>query len=162
MASNRRPKGREPALRPPAHQGGQPMWKKVALAGVALAALASAAVFWLRRPAQPQKAERGIVIAAPRAVVLALISDLRRWPEWSPREQRDPNVHRTYGGPPSGLGSSCYWSGDDRVGEGRLTITDLTADMVGVELELKKPRPADSDLEFRASEENGGTRLSLS
>lgn len=137
------------------------MWKKVAFAGIAVAALAFASALWLHRAAQPQKAERALTIAAPPAVVLALISDLRRWPEWSPRERLDPGVRRTYGGPPSGLGSSCYWSGDDRVGEGRLTVTDVTADMVGVELELKKPRPASSDLEFRASAENGGTRLSV-
>jgi hypothetical protein len=137
------------------------MWKKVAVAGFAVAALASAGAFWLRRPAQPQKAERAVTVAAPPAVVLGVISDLRRWPEWSPRERLDPAVRRSYGGPPSGLGSSYYWSGDARVGEGRLTITDLTTSMVGVELELKKPRPADSDLEFRISDDNGGTRLSL-
>src|SRR5512140_2020804 len=134
----------------------QPMWKKVAVA-----ALAFAAALWFRRPAQPQKAERAVSIAAPPAVVLALISDLRRWPEWSPRERLDPVVRRTYGGPPAGLGSSYYWSGEARVGERRLTITDLSAAMVGVELELKKPRPADSDLEFRVSEDKGGTRLSV-
>lgn len=137
------------------------MWKKVALAGFAVAALAFAAALWSRRPAQPQKAERAVTIAAPPAVVLAVISDLRRWPEWSPRERLDPGVRRTYGGPPTGLGSSYYWVGDARVGEGRLTITDLSATTIGVELELKKPRPADSDLEFRVAEEKGGTRLSL-
>ncbi|HET7787850.1 MAG TPA: SRPBCC family protein [Myxococcales bacterium] len=137
------------------------MLKKVAIAGVAVAALAVAASLWSRRPAQQQKAERSVSVAAPPAVVLALISDLRRWPEWSPRERLDPGVQRTYGGPPSGLGSSYYWTGDDRMGEGRLTVTDLTPSMVGVELELKKPRPADSDLEFHLAEEGSGTRLSL-
>ncbi len=137
------------------------MWKKLAVAGVAVAALAFAAVLWSRRPVQPQRAERAVTVAAPAAVVLSLISDLRRWPEWSPRERLDPGVHRTYGGPASGLGSSYYWSGDARVGEGRLTVTDVSPAMVGVELELKKPRPADSNLEFRISEEGGATRLSL-
>src|SRR4051812_3284998 len=108
-----------------------PMWKKVAVAGFAVAALASAAALWFRHSAAPQRAERGVVVAAPPAVVLGLISDLRRWPEWSPREKLDPGVRRTYGGPANGLGSSYYWSGDDRVGEGRLTVTDLTNAMVG-------------------------------
>jgi polyketide cyclase/dehydrase/lipid transport protein len=137
------------------------MWKKVAIAGVAIAALAFAAALWSRRPAQPQRAERAVSVAAPPAVVLALISDLRRWPEWSPRERLDPGARRTYGGPPTGLGSSYYWTGDGRMGEGRLTVTDLSSSMVGVELELKKPRPADSDFEFRVAGEGSGTRLSL-
>jgi len=137
------------------------MLKKVAIAGLAVAALAVAAALFFRRPAQPQHAERAVTVAAPPAVVLALISDLRRWQEWSPLERLDPSVRRTYGGPPTGLGSSYYWAGGSRMGEGRLTVTDLTPSMVGVELELKKPHPADSDLEFRISEEGGGTRLSL-
>jgi hypothetical protein len=131
------------------------MWKKIAIAGLAVAALALAAALFFRRPGQPQRAERAVSVAAPPALVLALISNLQRWPEWSPLERLDPTVRRTYGGPPTGLGSSYYWSGGSR------TVTDLTPSMVGVELELKKPHPADSDLVFRVSEEGSSTRLSL-
>src|SRR4051794_32760731 len=95
----------------------QPMWKKLGIAGVAVAALAVAAAIFFRRPGQPQRAERAVSVAAPPALVLALISDLQRWREWSPLERLDPDASRTYGGPPSGLGSSYYWSRGSRMGE---------------------------------------------
>lgn len=136
------------------------MWKKVVFT-IALAAIgfAGAIVF---RGAGRNRAERAVKVAAPPAVVLAVISDLRRWPEWWPRERLEGDVQRTYGGPTTGVGASSYWSAGDAVVRGRMTITDASDGKIDVELELTGPHPAESDLEFKAAPEEGGTRVSVS
>src|SRR3954463_11738541 len=135
--------------------------KKVAVAGLALAVLAGVVIAVSGRGASPRRVEREVVVAAPPEMVLEYVSDLRRWPEWSPRERLDPEVRRTYGGPARGVGSSYYWSGNERIGQGRLTVTAAAEDKVEVERELKQPSAVESDLEFRAVAAEGGSRVSL-
>src|SRR3954454_8285101 len=135
--------------------------KKVAVAGLALAVLAGVVIAVSGRGASPRRVEREVVVAAPPEMVLEYVSDLRRWPEWSPRERLDPEVRRTYGGPARGVGSSYYWSGNERIGQGRRTVPAAAEGKVEVELELKQPRAVESDLEFRAVAAEGGSRVSL-
>ncbi|HEY6808937.1 MAG TPA: SRPBCC family protein [Gemmatimonadales bacterium] len=134
--------------------------KKVVFA-IALAAIGFAGAMVFRHTGN-NRAERAVSVAAPPAVVLAVISDLRRWPEWWPRERLEGQVQRSYGGPATGVGASSYWSAGDAVGRGRMTITDASDGKIMVELELTGPRPAESDLEFRVAAEGGGSRVSVS
>src|SRR3954462_4622779 len=97
--------------------------KKAAAAGLALAVLAGVVIAVSSRGGSPRRVEREVLVAAPPEMVLEYVSDLRRWPEWSPRERLDPEVRRTYGGPARGVGSSYYWSGNERIGQGRVTGT---------------------------------------
>lgn len=136
------------------------MWKKVVVA-IALAAIGLAGAILSRGPGT-DRAERAVRVAAPPAVVLAVISDLRRWPEWWPREHPAGEVQRTYGGPATGVGASSWWSAGDAVVRGRMTITDASDGRIDVELELTGPHPTQSDLEFKVAAEEGGTRLSVS
>jgi polyketide cyclase/dehydrase/lipid transport protein len=136
------------------------MWKKVVVA-IALAAVGLAGAI-LSRGAGNNRAERAVRVDAPPAVVLAVISDLRRWPEWWPRERLAGEVQRTYGGPATGVGASSWWSAGDAVVRGRLTITDASDGKIDVELELTGPHPVASDLEFKVSAEEGGARVSAS
>jgi hypothetical protein len=50
------------------------------------------------------------VDAAPGAVLEHVI-DLRRWRVWSPWEDLDPDLRRTYGGPGAGVGAWYEWHG---------------------------------------------------
>jgi uncharacterized protein YndB with AHSA1/START domain len=136
------------------------MWKKVVFT-IALAAIGVAGAIVSRGQGRT-RAERTVRVAAPPAVVLAVISDLRRWPEWWPRERAEGEVQRTYGGPATGVGASSWWSAGEAVGRGRMTITDASDGKIDVELELSGPHPAESDLEFTVTAEEGATRLSLS
>src|SRR6185437_9861574 len=64
-------------------------------------------------------------INAPPDVVFANVNTLRNWEAWSPWAKMDPNAKSTYSGPESGPGSSMAWSGNNKVGAGRMTITDV-------------------------------------
>jgi hypothetical protein len=48
---------------------------------------------------------RTAAIAAPPPVVFALVNDFHRWRDWSPWENIDPALKRTYEGPPAGEGA---------------------------------------------------------
>jgi uncharacterized protein YndB with AHSA1/START domain len=93
--------------------------------------------------------ERSIVIATPPDRVFANVNDFRAWTAWSPWEKMDPAMTKTYGGSPSGPGATYAWKGNDKVGEGRMTIADVTKrSKIVVNLEFLKPFPSTSVVTF--------------
>jgi uncharacterized protein YndB with AHSA1/START domain len=73
------------------------------------------------------RVERSVVIAAPPDKVYAIVSDLRRVPEWSPWVETDPQTKFTFEGPVEGAGQIMRWaSNDPMVGSGTLTLTQAT------------------------------------
>src|SRR5678815_5795982 len=63
---------------------------------------------------------RSAMISAPPSVVFALVNDFHQWRDWSPWENIDPALKRTYEGPPAGEGATYSWVGNNQVGEGRM------------------------------------------
>jgi hypothetical protein len=51
------------------------------------------------------------------------LDDFHNWPAWSPWERMDTAMTRTYSGAPSGVGAVYAWSGNKKVGTGRMEIT---------------------------------------
>jgi hypothetical protein len=111
------------------------------------------------RQAQEEAArvQRSLALAEPPGVVLAQIADMHRWSAWSPWGDAAANVSRAYGGPASGAGASCYWSGDGS--RGRITILSNDASQVEAELEVIQPTPSLSDLRFALVRDGAGTRV---
>ncbi len=103
--------------------------------------------------------ERSIVINASPDRILAQISDFRKWAPWSPWEKKDPDMHRDYSGSPSGVGAKYGWTGNSKVGEGRMEVTGTTADSVAIAMEFIKPWKAHCAVVFRTTSDGGGTRL---
>src|SRR4051812_33385490 len=85
--------------------------------------LGAFAIFVATRPAD-FRVVRSRTLAAPPDVVHAYVDDFHKWAEWSPWEKLDPTMKRTFSGPDKGPGSSYHWTGNNKVGEGRMTITD--------------------------------------
>lgn len=75
------------------------------------------------RPSQ-YRVERSVSIAAPANIVFAELEDLKRWAAWSPWDKLDPNMEKTFAGPPTGVGASYAWSGNDQVGKGKMTVVE--------------------------------------
>lgn len=76
------------------------------------------------------RVERSIVIAAPPDKVYAIVSDLRRVPEWSPWVETDPQTKFSFEGPAEGAGQVMRWaSNNPMVGSGTLTLTQATPDV---------------------------------
>src|SRR5262245_32558133 len=97
------------------------MFKKVALVlGIVVVALVALIA---TRP-DNFKVERSAVVTAPPAIAFAQVNDFHGWAAWSPWEKLDPAMKKDFGGAPMGTGSTYHWVGNDKVGEGRMTITD--------------------------------------
>jgi len=103
--------------------------------------------------------ERSATVNAPPAVVYGLVSDFHQWEGWSPWAKLDPKMKTIYSG--AGVGGSYAWEGDDKVGSGKMTFTDLKAnELVGITLEFITPFAATNRTEFHFAPEGAGTKVS--
>lgn len=86
------------------------------------------------------RVERTATIAAPPAQVFANVDDLHKWEAWSPWAKLDPAAKVGYEGAPAGKGAAFTWSGNDKVGEGRMTIVESRpAELVDIKVDFTKP-----------------------
>lgn len=84
--------------------------------------------------------QRVTTIKAPPEKIMALLADFHNWPSWSPWEKLDPNMQRAYSGAPSGKGAIYSWTGNSKVGQGRMEIIDLTPpSSTTIKLDFLKP-----------------------
>jgi uncharacterized protein YndB with AHSA1/START domain len=84
--------------------------------------------------------ERSATIKAPAEVVFGQVADFHKWQDWSPWEKLDPAMKKTYSGAPSGNGANYAWAGNDKVGEGDMTITAAQPnEKISIRLEFAKP-----------------------
>ena len=72
--------------------------------------------------------ERSIVIDRPAAAVFPLLNSLKRFNEWSPWAQYDPNLRLSFTGPETGPGAAMHWVGNSKVGTGDQIITESIPD----------------------------------
>jgi uncharacterized protein YndB with AHSA1/START domain len=104
--------------------------------------------------------ERSSTIDAPPARIFDLVADFHNWRQWSPWEELDPNLRRTYSGAESGTGAVYGWSGNRRAGQGRMEITDATEpSRVAIDLVFEKPWKARNETVFTIQPEGSGSRV---
>jgi uncharacterized protein YndB with AHSA1/START domain len=86
---------------------------------------------------------------APPEKVFAQVNDFHKWKDWSPWEKLDPEMKRTYEGAELGTGAVYKWSGNDKVGEGMMTITESKPnERIRIKLKFIKPIEMEADSEF--------------
>jgi uncharacterized protein YndB with AHSA1/START domain len=99
-------------------------------------------------------------VPASRAAVYALLVDFHRWREWSPWEDLDPNLRRTYSGPDAGTGAVYEWSGNRKAGAGRMEIIDaVEPSKVHIALQFLKPFRSSNTTTFELVERDGATNV---
>ncbi len=103
---------------------------------------------------------RSTTIAAPGDVVYAQIADFHRWDAWSPWAKLDPAVKVTYSGPASGPGAAYTWTGNDKVGEGKMLITGARLNQeVNIKLDFIRPFEATASTGFALEPTGSGTKV---
>ena len=102
---------------------------------------------------------RETTVQVPPARVHALVNDFRQWRQWSPWEEKDPNLERTYSGAESGVGAEYGWTGNKQVGTGRMAITGSTPERIDIDLEFIQPFKAQNKTVFNFTPESDGTRV---
>ncbi len=109
------------------------------------------------------KLVREAKISAPREKIFPHVNDLRAWEAWSPWAKLDPNAKNSFEGPASGVGAAMAWSGNNKIGEGRMTITEsLGNELVGFRLDFVRPFKATNTAEFVFRPEGHQTRVTWS
>jgi len=133
------------------------MLKKIAL--VLLALIAIVLIYAAVRP-DTFRVERTARIAAPAEKIFPLINDFHRWGEWSPYEQLDPGMKRSFGGAPAGQGATYAWEGNDKAGAGRMEITESTpSSKIAIRLDFIRPFEARNMAEFTLQPQGGETQV---
>jgi hypothetical protein len=103
--------------------------------------------------------QRAATIKAPPEKIIALIQDFHNWGTWSPWEKLDPNMKRTFSGPPSGKGAAYAWEGNRDAGAGRMEITDVTPSKVALKLDFIKPFEGHDNDEFTLTSQGDSTNV---
>jgi uncharacterized protein YndB with AHSA1/START domain len=102
--------------------------------------------------------QRSVTINAPAAVVYGHIDDFRQWKDWSPWEQLDPDLKRTFSGETSGVGAVYDWQSNGKAGQGRMTIREAApAHRLLINLDFIKPIAATNSAEFLLQPSGDGT-----
>ena len=105
--------------------------------------------------------QREVTVKAAPDKVAALVTDFQKWQLWSPWEKLDPDMQRTYAGPASGQGARYAWQGDDKVGAGRMEITDAaTPERTVIKLDFLKPFESHNTTTFALTPDGDSTKVS--
>jgi len=106
------------------------------------------------------RVERSLTIPAPADAVFTQVNDFHAWAGWSPWEALDPAVKRTYSGAPTGADSVYAWAGNDKAGEGRMTMErSERPTTISIQRAVLKPVAAIDRLEFAFAPDGTGTRV---
>jgi len=137
------------------------MIKKILLLGIVVIVLI-VAIFSVVVAMQPShyRVERSATMNAPAPVVFNQVNDFHKWDAWSPWAKLDPNMKTTFEDAPAGTGAVYSWTGNNDVGEGRMTITDSKpGELVKIKLEFIKPFAATSDTVFNFKPQGNQTAV---
>ena len=136
------------------------MFKKI-LGGI-LVFLGAFCVYVELQPADFKITRSATFVASPE-VIFPQVNDLHSWQTWSPWAKMDPNSQVSYSGPQAGNGASFSWSGNDEVGQGRMTIIESNPNqLVRYRLEFTKPFTATNTAEFRLLPNGDRTKVTWS
>ena len=95
------------------------------------------------------RVERALAVKAPAGAIYPLIADFHRWTGWSPYEERDPDMKRTFGGAAQGKGATYAWDGNKDIGAGRMEILEANVpSKLRIKLDFERPFEGHNTAEF--------------
>ncbi|MBI3373304.1 MAG: SRPBCC family protein [Betaproteobacteria bacterium] len=117
--------------------------------GIAVVFLVAAVLVFAATRPDAFRIERSASIKAPPETIFALVNDFHRWVSWSPWENLDPGLKRTYSGAASGTGTAYAWEGNSKVGAGRMEIMQaVPPSRITIKLDFLKPFEGHNTAEF--------------
>lgn len=129
------------------------------IAGCLAIAIAVVLIYATTRP-DTFRVARSIAIKAPPDKIFPLINDYRQWAAWSPYENKDPQMKRTFGSTTAGIGATYAWEGNSNVGAGNMVIADSAPpSKVAIKLNMEKPISAHNDVAFTLTPQGDATTV---
>ncbi len=122
-------------------------------------AIAGVLVFAATKP-DTLRVQRSITINAPPQGIFPLIVDFHQWRNWSPYEEKDPAMKRSYDGAERGKGAIYAWDGDKNVGSGRMEILEVAEPQkIVIKLDFFTPFEGHNTAEFTMLPQGDGTHV---
>lgn len=136
-----------------------PFYIVLGIGPVMIAAVAVVLVIAATRPDE-FRVERSVDVAAPAEKIFPLLEDLKQQRLWSPWEQKDPDMTRTYSGAERGVGAIYEWDGDKNIGAGRQEITAVTPNQkIEAKIDFFRPMQASNRFEYILRPAGNGTNV---
>jgi hypothetical protein len=91
------------------------------------------------------------------------VNDFRQWEAWSPWAKLDPVARNSFGEKSAGTGAVFAWSGNSKVGEGRMTINESRPnELIEIRLEFTRPFNATNTAAFTFKPDGNKTSVTWS
>ena len=126
---------------------------------IIIALLIAAILIYAATKPDSFRIERSTTIKAPPEKISAYLTDFKQWAAWSPWEEKDPAMKRTFSGAASGKGAIYGWEGNKNVGTGRMEILDVQPQKVTIKLDFLAPFEAHNTAEYTMQPEGDSTKL---
>jgi Polyketide cyclase / dehydrase and lipid transport len=136
------------------------MFEIIAIIAVVLAiAIAIILILAATKP-DTFRVRRATMVKAPAESIFPLINDFHQWGSWSPYENKDPAMKRSYSGSASGNGAVYGWEGNKTVGSGRMEILDASAPAkIVIKLDFFAPFEGHNTAEFTMLPQGDATNV---
>jgi uncharacterized protein YndB with AHSA1/START domain len=136
------------------------MFEVLVIIAVILVITVAAVLMFAATKSGTLRVQRSTGIKAPAETIFALIDDFHQWRNWSPYENKDPAMKRTYGGAERGKGAVYAWEGDKNVGSGRMEILEAAAPQkIVIKLDFFTPFEGHNTAEFTMLPQGDGTHV---
>ena len=136
------------------------MFEIIAIIAVIIAIAIAAVLILAATKPNTLRVQRATSIKAPADRIFPMINDFRQWRTWSPYENKDPAMNRTYEGAGSGKGAVYAWDGNNNVGSGRMEILETAVpSKITIKLDFFKPFEGHNTAEFTMLPQGDVTNL---
>ncbi|AMP16271.1 SRPBCC family protein [Collimonas pratensis] len=106
------------------------------------------------------RVQRSVTIKAPPEKIFALIDDFHAWGSWSPFEQLDPGMKRSFSGAASGKGAAYAWDSTGKAGAGSMEIKESTPpSKILIKLDFTKPLEGHNTAEFSIDTQGDSSKV---
>jgi hypothetical protein len=106
--------------------------------------------------------QRSAVVQAPAERIFPLVNNFHEWAHWSPWENRDPAMKRSFSGAESGKGAVYAWDGNKNVGSGRMEILAASSpSKITIKLDFFKPFEGHNTAGFTFAPEHGASATNI-
>jgi uncharacterized protein YndB with AHSA1/START domain len=136
------------------------MFEIIAIIAVVLAIVIAIVLILAATKPNTFSVQRATTVRAPPERIFPLINDFHQWGSWSPYENKDPAMKRSFSGAADGKGAVYGWEGNKDVGSGRMEIMDTSKpSKIVIKLDFFTPFEGHNTAEFTMLPQGDATSL---
>jgi Polyketide cyclase / dehydrase and lipid transport len=136
------------------------MFEIIAIIAIVLAVAIAIVLILAATKPDSFSVQRATSIKAAPKKIFPWINDFHQWKSWSPYENKDPAMKRSYSGAADGKGAVYGWEGNKNVGSGRMEILDSSLpSKIVIKLDFFTPFEGHNTAEFTMLPQGDATNV---